>query len=217
MAVGGDGTFIAASHHIRSVPLMGVNSAPRDSVGFYCCATRKTVGRVLDRFQRGTLPRISLQRLAIEIDGKRIQEPAINDVLYAHENLAAMARYALKIPGAREEQKSSGIWIAVPAGSGGAIGSAGGRRLALASRKFQFVVREPYHPRGRQYRLRKGVLGPEDEIEIENHVVYGVIFIDGSHISHKIRFDSRVRIRLSEYPLEVFGLRVPKRSSRRRR
>ena len=192
-------------------------ASPRDSVGFYCCATRKTVGRVLDRFQRGTLPRISLQRLAIEIDGKRIQEPAINDVLYAHENLAAMARYALKIPGAREEQKSSGIWIAVPAGSGGAIGSAGGRRLALASRKFQFVVREPYHPSGRQYRLRKGVLGPEDEIEIENHVVYGVIFIDGSHICHKIRFDSRVRIRLSEYPLEVFGLRVPKRSSRRRR
>jgi NAD+ kinase len=38
VAVGGDGTFMTAAHRVRAVPLLGVNSDPKDSVGFFCGA-----------------------------------------------------------------------------------------------------------------------------------------------------------------------------------
>ncbi len=211
VAVGGDGTFMTAAHQVRAVPMLGVNSDPKDSIGFFCGANRRTLNRALDRFERGTLPAVTLQRLQAEIDGKSVPVPALNDVLYAHESPAALARYTLRIRGGREEQKSSGVWIAAPAGSGGAVGSAGGRRLALQARRFQFVVREPYPWRGRPYRHLKGVLRAGDVLEIESHTGHGSIYIDGPHVRRDVAFGSQVRIRLSDFPLRVLGLRPPRR------
>ena len=45
ITIGGDGTFLRASHCVEtaadggSVPMLGINSAPRSSVGFFCAAT----------------------------------------------------------------------------------------------------------------------------------------------------------------------------------
>ena len=41
----------------------------------------------------------------------------INDVLIAHKNPAATSRYLLELNKTKEEQRSSGIWIATPMGS----------------------------------------------------------------------------------------------------
>src|SRR3989344_3282813 len=38
ITVGGDGTFLDASHFIKDVPIIGVNSDPKRSVGRYCIA-----------------------------------------------------------------------------------------------------------------------------------------------------------------------------------
>ncbi len=40
ITVGGDGTLLAASHSVRDVPILGINSAPGYSVGFFCAAAR---------------------------------------------------------------------------------------------------------------------------------------------------------------------------------
>ncbi len=218
IAVGGDGTFIAASHHLREVPLLGVNSAPRESVGFFCAATARDLKLCLERIRRDELSRTLLSRLSVEVAGKPVAIPALNDVLYSHLQPAGMARYLLTVPGGREEQKSSGIWIAAPAGSGGGAGSAGGRQLPITARKYQFVVREPYREPGRRYGLLKGVLGPEDVLEIECHIGQGRIFIDGPHVARRVPFGAKVRIRLSACPLEVLGLKkaVKARAARRR-
>lgn len=212
VAVGGDGTFISAAHQIRTTPILGVNSSPRDSVGFFCGPTRKNAERVLDQVCRGRAPLSFLHRLVTEIDGVRVPQPALNDVLYAHENTAAMARYRLIVRGVREEQKSSGVWIGPPAGSRAALGSAGGRRLPLCARKFQFVVREPYQEKGRSYRLRKGVLGPKDTLEIESHLGHGKVFIDGPHVCYDVPFGGSITVRLSECPLPVVAFRDPDRA-----
>jgi NAD+ kinase len=214
VAVGGDGTFMTAAHQVRAVPLLGVNSDPKDSIGFFCGANRRTLEGVLDRFERDTLPAVTLQRLHAEINGKSVPVPALNDILYAHVSPAALARYALRLPGGREEQKSSGVWIAAPAGSGGAVGSAGGRRLALEARRFQFVVREPYRWRGRPYRHCKGVLGAGDVLEIESHTGHGKIYIDGPHVRREVAFGSQVKVSLSHFPLRALGLRTAPRTRR---
>lgn len=211
LAVGGDGTFISASHHLRNVPVLGVNSAPRGSVGFFCSATRATVARDLEKIRRDTFPCLSLGRLQVDIGGLPVPVLALNDILYAHEQPAAMARYEIRIPGAREEQKSSGVWVAAPAGSGAAVGSAGGRKIPLDSKKFQFVVRELYRNKRHHDPIRKGILGAKDTLQIESHISPGKIFIDGQHVSYAVPFGSMLRFRLSPYPLRVFGLRAPVR------
>ncbi len=214
--VGGDGTFISAAHRVRAVPMLGVNSAPKDSVGFFCGTTRASADRIFSRVARAELPVMIFQRLRAEIDGEEVPEPALNDVLYAHENQAAMARYSLRAGKHREEQRSSGVWVGPPAGSRAAVGSAGGRKLPLEAKRFQFVVREPYLGRGRACRLRKGVLGPDDRLEIQNHFGHARIFIDGPHVSRAIPFGATVRIRLGDHPLRVLGFRDPDATRRRR-
>jgi len=209
VVVGGDGTFISAAHHVRAVPMLGVNSAPKDSVGFFCGATRATVDRMLARLLRDDLPATTFQRLRAEVDGEAMPEPALNDVLYAHESQGAMARYSLCVGGRREEQRSSGVWIGPPAGSRAAIGSAGGRRLPLEAHRFQFVVREPYLQRGHACRLRKGILGPDDSLEIQTRFAHARIFVDGPHVSRPIPFGAAVRVRLGDHPLCVLGFRDP--------
>ncbi|MFQ5457330.1 MAG: NAD(+)/NADH kinase [Myxococcota bacterium] len=217
LTVGGDGTFISASHHVRAVPVLGVNSAPRRSVGFFCSATRRTVARDLEMIQAGALPALSLARLQVELDRKAIAVPVLNDVLFSHELPAAMSRYEIRVGGAREEQKSSGVWIAAPAGGGAGTGSAGGRKLPLGSRKFQFVVREPYRHAGHPCRLRRGILGPGESLRIESHIGQGRIFIDGPHVSRAVPFGSLLRVGLSPHPLRVLGLRQALRKRAKKR
>jgi NAD+ kinase len=213
VAVGGDGTFISAAHNIRTTPILGVNSSPADSVGFFCGPARKTADSVLEQVGLGRIPVTALYRLRTEIEGAQVPQPALNEVLYAHEHPAAMARYRLKVRREREEQKSSGVWIGPPAGSRAALGSAGGRRLPLLARKFQFVVREPYRERGRRCRLRSGVLGPKGVIEIESHLGHGKLFIDGPYVSYGVPFGGRVTMRLDERPLLVLDFRDPDRAA----
>jgi NAD+ kinase len=60
MTVGGDGTLLSASHQVQGVPILGVNSAPGFSVGFFCGATPGTVDETLARFLDGGLPSVTL-------------------------------------------------------------------------------------------------------------------------------------------------------------
>jgi NAD+ kinase len=43
VTVGGDGTLLAASHRLATTPILGVNSAPSHSIGFFCGARKGSV------------------------------------------------------------------------------------------------------------------------------------------------------------------------------
>src|SRR3989338_8378221 len=45
ITVGGDGTALTTSHFTDDIPILGVNSAPQSSVGFFCSATPATFGK----------------------------------------------------------------------------------------------------------------------------------------------------------------------------
>ena len=65
VTVGGDGTLLAASHHVGSIPILGVNSSPEHSVGFFCPAHLGNLQPTLERALDGTLPRVSLSRMQV--------------------------------------------------------------------------------------------------------------------------------------------------------
>jgi NAD+ kinase len=163
ITVGGDGTLLGASHGIGpDVPLLGVNSAPNHSVGFFCAAKKGTAGRAIAAALDGSLDHIELTRMAVDRNGKRLHHRVLNEALFCHVSPAATSRYILRVVPvkgsgtterygraiAEEDQKSSGLWIGPAAGSTAAQHSAGGRVLPIASREVQFVVREPYRPWG---------------------------------------------------------------------
>ncbi|MCA9550970.1 MAG: NAD(+)/NADH kinase [Myxococcales bacterium] len=202
IAVGGDGTALAVSHAVRDgAALLAVNSAPSFSVGHLTGATAETFEERLLEFMKGKLRPLTVQRLNVRIGRRALPEPVLNDVLFCADNPALMTRYKLTWPDGEELQRSSGVWVSTPAGSTGALASAGGPILPLTARQFAFYVREPYSPPGETLRVRSAVLVKEDVLHIECRIHGASVFIDGSHRVHEVPFGETVSFTLDDRPL----------------
>jgi len=206
IAVGGDGTLLAASHSVARTPVLGVNSSPEHSVGFFCSAQRRSFASMLERALEGRLPSAELTRMSVLVNGRLRHRHVLNEALYCHSSPAATSRYILAHGAAREEQRSSGLWIGPAAGSTAAQRSAGGRVLPLGSRLLQLVVREPYTPSGRPYKLGKLLIADGDSIEVESKMDDAALFFDGPYRHVPVRLGDHVAFRASDEPLVVLGL-----------
>jgi NAD+ kinase len=206
VAVGGDGTLLAASHSVSKTPVLGVNSAPQHSVGFFCSAQRRTFRAMLERAFAGKLPSAELTRMSVVVNGRLRSKHVLNEALYCHASPAATSRYLLGHKREREEQRSSGIWIGPAAGSTAAQRSAGGRVLPLGSRVLQLVVREPYTPSGRPYRLTKRLIQDGESVQVESKMDDAAVFFDGPHRQVPVRLGDHVTFSASDEPLVVLGL-----------
>ena len=204
ISVGGDGTLLAASHWVTGGTLLGINSAPRSSVGYLTLARRTSLGRVLARIESGDLVPLPVARLEIELDGK-ILPPALNDVLLAHEEPAATSRYRLRLGRRAEDHRSSGLWIATAAGSTAGIRSAGGQPMTLDSRRLEFRARELFRIRGRAAALESGFVEAGEELVVESAMAAGWLFPDGSRTAIRFPFGARAVFRVAERPLLLFA------------
>jgi NAD+ kinase len=213
VTVGGDGTLLAASHGIGpGIPLLGVNSAPTHSVGFFCAARKGSVREALAAALEGTLKRVELTRMRVDLDGSLLHDRVLNEALFCHASPAGTSRYILRLVAAgervlaMEEQKSSGLWVGPAAGSTAAQRSAGGRVMALSSRKLQWVVREPYPPRVDTLRMTLGLVDEGEALAIKSQMREGRLFLDGDRIMHEVAIGERVTMRRSDQSLVVLGL-----------
>jgi NAD+ kinase len=208
VTVGGDGTLLWASQMVApGCPVVAINSAPKDSVGYFCAGARLQMPDLLRDALAGSLRETELTRMQVAIDGEVVHKRVLNDVLFSHFCPAATTRYAIRLSGREEEHKSSGVWIATPAGSTAAIRSAGGRVLPIGSRQLQFAVREPYALGERRYRMLKGTLGPSQHMEIRSHMRTGRLYIDGPHIWRPVDIGSVLRMSRSDESLLLLGFR----------
>jgi NAD+ kinase len=213
VTVGGDGTLLAASHGIGSgVPLLGVNSAPSHSVGFFCAVKKGEARGALGAALEGALRRVELARMRVELNGVPLHTRVLNEALFCHASPAATSRYILRIEAERdrvladEEQKSSGVWIGPAAGSTAAQRSAGGRVLPLSSQKIQYVVREPYQANGHALRMALGLVEEGETLVIKSKMRQARVFLDGDHIMHEVTIGDVLRMRRSDESLVVLGL-----------
>jgi NAD+ kinase len=204
ISIGGDGTALGASHYVRDAMMLGVNSAPGDSVGHFCSVNRKNFAERLDAILDLKWRPVELARLQITLDGKRLPELALNDVLIAHCCPAATTRYLIRAGELEEEQRSSGIWISTAAGSTAGIGSAGGRRMSLRSRDIQFLVRELYREPEREYELTRGFVPPDSGVTIASKMPDGRLYVDGARTEYQFPFGARAHIEIAEKSLKLF-------------
>ena len=204
VVVGGDGTLLAASHSVSSVPVLGVNSAPRHSVGFFCAARRGTFEAMLNEALEEKLASVTLTRMAVLVNGRVRSRRVLNEALFCHSEPAATSRYVLKFGRKREEQRSSGFWIGPAAGSTGAIRSAGGRVLPFGSTKLQLVVREPMF--GRPLALQRVLVDAGQSIHAHSKMDAAALYLDGPYRELPVQLGDEVTFRASDEPLELLGL-----------
>jgi NAD+ kinase len=212
VTIGGDGTLLWAARWVGpGVPVIAINSAPHDSVGHFCAGKKGHVRSLVARALDGSLRRTELTRMQVALDGEIVTRRVLNDMLFAHPSPAATTRYMLSVEPRRgrarvEEQKSSGVWVGPAAGSTAAQLSAGGKVLPVASKKLQFVVREPYQPRGRRITMARGLVPDGGRLRIISKIREGRLFIDGPHRMRDVRMGSEIVLSRSSEPLLLLGM-----------
>lgn len=206
VTVGGDGTLLRASHSVGSPPVLAVNSAPSYSVGFFCGARRGLVADALHAALRGKLARISLTRMQVELNGEVLSSRVLNDALFCHQSPAATSRYILEHEGVVEEQKSSGLWIGPAAGSTAAQRSAGGKVLPLSSKNLQLVVREPYTPDGKPYKLWRHLVRPEQCLHVRSKSRKMRLYLDGPDTMIRVGLGDMLGFSKGSEPLTLLGI-----------
>ena len=204
ISVGGDGTLLAASHWVTGAALLGVNSAPRSSVGYLTSTRRATLARDLRRIAKGELLPHPVARVEAELEGRRLP-PALNDVLVAHQQPAATSRYRLHLGRQAEDHRSSGLWVSSPAGSTAGIRSAGGIPMPLDVRRLQFRARELYRVHGRDAALASGFVEEGQALVVESAMEAGWLYFDGSRLPFRFPFGARATFRVAERPLLLFA------------
>jgi NAD+ kinase len=206
VTLGGDGTLLWASQSIGAdLPVLAVNSAPQDSVGYFCAVQRGELADGLADALAGRLRATRLTRMRVELDRKTCNDRVLNDALFSHSSPAATTRYSIRARGREEEHKSSGVWISTAAGSTAAIRSAGGRVQPIGSTRLQFLVREPYAFGKTPCRLRKGLIAPGERLELQSRMRAGRLYLDGPHIWHPVDIGSWLSFSRSPEPLTLLG------------
>jgi NAD+ kinase len=212
VTVGGDGTLLAASHLVSDgCPLLGINSAPDHSVGFFCGGSKGSVQAILARALCGALAPMELSRMRVELNGKVLHARVLNEALFCHASPAATSRYILRLPDGEEEQRSSGLWIGPAAGSTAAQRSAGGKVLPLRSESLQYVVREPYTPAGGHFRFARGLVERGETLTIRSKMREGKVYLDGHRIVHAVTIGDVLTMRRSDESLTVLGIAKKRR------
>jgi len=212
VTVGGDGTLLWAARWVGAgIPMVAINSAPRDSVGHFCAGAKGSVRQVLERAIAGELRETRLTRMEVELDGEILTRRVLNDALFCHASPAATTRYLLRHErpaegtAEEEEHKCSGIWVGPSAGSTAAQLSAGGRVFPVGSKRLQYVVREPYLPPEGSYSMTRGMVESGDQLALISKIREGRVFIDGPHHCREVRMGARLVMRRSEEPLTLLG------------
>jgi len=200
VAVGGDGTFLEVSHYVTDAALLGVNSDPGGSTGFFCSATAATFGAALDALDR--LPRTALHRVEVVRDGVVLPELVLNDVLFAHANPAATSRYRVVVGGRTTTHKSSGFLACTAAGSSAWMYQEGGALMPPDAPGLQFVSRGE---RGERPALA-------DAVAIHSLTRQGTLYVDGAHLTYECGLGCEVLLRAGR-PLCVVGDLAAKRAA----
>ena len=215
MSLGGDGTFLYCTQQTPPSPLLGINSAPGESVGHYCKFNALDEISELDSFLTKSLEDMpkpqAVERLQVFMDGEPVDTPILNDVLVTESNPAEISSYLISYSGSgsgsgkTEWHKSSGVWISTSGGSSAAYRSAGGEVFpaynAKNKRQYGFIVRELY---GAENTLRQGLVSEEEAFEITSNMMNGVVYIDGFRTKFPFPLGSKLSIRFHPRPLLAY-------------
>lgn len=195
ITVGGDGTLLAASHKVPAgIPILGVNSDPSTSVGYFCAAHAGDVkGALLTKNLKSSISEVT--RLQVMLDGRVLSSRVLNEALFSHACPAAMTKFILD----KERYGCSGIWVGTGAGSTGAMKSAGGEPYSPESKFLSYIIREPYRD---DFKSVTRSLSAK-RFKLISKISDGVIYLDGPFLKFPVSYQQRVDFVVSTEPLSM--------------
>lgn len=204
VTVGGDGTFLDASHSVLDkVPLLGVNSAPHSSFGHFCLTARSGFKAVASSILKGTRKPHKLLRLKLTLDDEAVDIPILNEVFLAHVIPAATSRYKVELGSESASHKSSGLIISTPSGSTGFMRSAKGPIADITDETFAYWVDKPFKTPGVPFPLRGGeVVG--GKLVVTSEMIDGMLYLDGAHITRPFPHGTKLTVTVHESPLYAY-------------
>jgi NAD+ kinase len=195
ITVGGDGTLLAASHKVPAgIPILGVNSDPKTSIGYLCAAHADNFNNWMrDKNFRGFIKKVT--RLEVVLDGRVLSSRVLNEALFSHACPAAMTKFLL----GKDRYGCSGIWVGTGAGSTGALRSAGGINYPPECKDLQAIIREPYRaPGDTPIRFLEG-----RRFKLISKISDGVLYLDGPFLKFPVSYQQRVDFKVSTEPLSM--------------
>jgi len=202
LTIGGDGTFIKASHFIEGIPILGINSEPEFSEG----ALKSLKENELDQLENminGKFKILERERIKIKLNNKIIDKHAINEIYIGAAKQFHTSRYKIKFKNKSEEQRSSGVIVVTGSGSNAWYKSAGGTPFNHNEKKLAFLVREPYFGNLFKPTMIQGEISLGEKIEfISKKHEEGIIAID-SNVIFDFNEGDIVEIEISDKPLKV--------------
>ncbi len=199
IAVGGDGTFLRASQFVGKQLIFGVNADIKNKEGFFMQTHKKNFESKFRRITKNNFRVRQFPRLESYVDGKKIETIALNEFFIGPRKSYHAAKYVISIDGKKERQKSSGVLVATAAGSWAWAKACHNKPLPLDSKKFQFVVREPYEGKVfKDYRLKYGILGKNQKVTVISHMLDGIVVADSVGKEFNVKYGHKAVVKLAD-------------------
>jgi NAD kinase len=207
IVIGGDGTFLRANHLNKNVPMIGINPNPGRKEGFYMQADANDFPEILEKALSGKYRIINLLRLHASVNGKRLNHFILNDVYIGDIKPYLLFNYEIKVKEAAEFQRSSGVIVGTPSGSSAWTKSAGGSKMKMEEKRFQYVTRELYTGKiTKNYRLRNGIINKNESLELIPKSK-GIVVIDSISPEYKVDIDDKIVVSAAKEPLKYIVAR----------
>ena len=194
IVIGGDGTFLRASHFIENQLVLGVNCTPNFREGFFLKSNLTNFKENFKKLLTDDFKIIELNRISAVINGKETTL-ALNEIFIGTEKSYKTFIYKIKVDGKQEMQKSSGVLIATAAGSNAWAKSAGGTALDIGSDSIQYLIREPYEGKLTKPKLLKGIV---EDIEIQSLTDKAIVVIDSTSKEYNFSKGKTLKIKKGE-------------------
>ncbi len=197
ITIGGDGTFIRASGHIKETPILGINSESKLSEGALTSINEKQTDLIKDIKKNFKIKK--LERIEVRKNGVTLDKTAVNDVYIGSKSQFHTSRYKIEYGDNIEEQRSSGVLISTPSGSHAWYKSAGGKPF---EKNLRFLIREPYFGRLYKPEILKGEIKNNPLIVESKRHSGGIIALD-SNFTYSLNYGDKIKVGISKYPLKV--------------
>ncbi len=180
LAMGGDGTILAAADHARhyDVPLLGVNMG---HMGFLAEVSARGIPSIVERLARHDFVVDTRMTLDVSMrfpDGTEVRDWALNEAVVMHTDLAHPVHLAFVVDGQDvSTYGADGIVLATPTGSTAYSFAAGG---PVVWPDTEAIVMAPLAAHG--LFTRPLVVGPSSELEVivlEEHWSAPELWCDG--------------------------------------
>ena len=201
ITVGGDGTFIRASHFIHDAFIIGINSEPETSEGAWTSLNGEEIEKI-EKILTGNFKTRKVNRINVLRNNVLLDSHALNEVYVGSANQFHTSRYDLIHKGKREYQKSSGVLISTNFGSNSWFMSAGGKPFQTEE-ELRFIVREPFLGKVFQPEIIEGSLSKDESLILESKRKDGGVIALDSTLIYEFNNSDKVEISLSENELNI--------------